>query len=85
MKLNLREKLKSSIVVGDGAMGTYLYQLGFPVGISYEELNLSQPEIIERVHREYYDAGARFIETNTYSANRERLSKYGLEADVETN
>lgn len=83
MKQNLREKLKSSIVVGDGAMGTYLYQLGLPVGISYEELNLSQPEIIERVHREYYDAGARFIETNTYSANRERLSKYGLEADVE--
>jgi methionine synthase I (cobalamin-dependent)/5,10-methylenetetrahydrofolate reductase len=83
MKLSLREKLQSSILVGDGAMGTYLYQLGFPVGISYEELNLSQPEIIERVHREYYDAGARFIETNTYSANREGLSKYGLEDEVE--
>lgn len=83
MKLGLREKLSNSILVGDGAMGTYLYQIGFPVGISYEELNLSQPEIIERVHREYYEAGARFIETNTYSANRERLSKYGLEAEVE--
>jgi methionine synthase I (cobalamin-dependent)/5,10-methylenetetrahydrofolate reductase len=83
MKLSLREKLQSSILVGDGAMGTYLYQLGFPVGISYEELNLSQPEIIERVHREYYDAGARFIETNTYSANREGLSKYGLEDEVD--
>ncbi len=83
MKLDLREKLSSSILVGDGAMGTYLYQIGFPVGISYEELNLSQPEIIERVHREYYEAGARFIETNTYSANRERLSKFGLEAEVE--
>jgi len=83
MKPDLREKLSSSILVGDGAMGTYLYQIGFPVGISYEELNLSQPEIIERVHREYYEAGARFIETNTYSANRERLSKYGLEAEVE--
>src|SRR5690554_1456865 len=83
MKSDLREKLSNTILIGDGAMGTYLYQIGFPVGISYEELNLSQPEIIERVHREYYDAGARFIETNTYSANRERLSKYGLEADVE--
>lgn len=83
MKPGLREKLSNSILVGDGAMGTYLYQIGFPVGISYEELNLSQPEIIERVHREYYEAGARFIETNTYSANRERLSKYGLEAEVE--
>jgi methionine synthase I (cobalamin-dependent)/5,10-methylenetetrahydrofolate reductase len=83
MKPDLRKKLSNSILVGDGAMGTYLYQIGFPVGISYEELNLSQPEIIERVHREYYEAGARFIETNTYSANRERLSKFGLEAEVE--
>lgn len=83
MKPDLREKLSNSILVGDGAMGTYLYQIGFPVGISYEELNLSQPEIIERVHREYYEAGARFIETNTYSANREHLSKFGLEAEVE--
>ncbi len=83
MKPDLREKLSNSILVGDGAMGTYLYQIGFPVGISYEELNISQPEIIERVHREYYEAGARFIETNTYSANREHLSKFGLEADVE--
>lgn len=83
MKPDLRKALRESIIVGDGAMGTYLYQFGFPVGISYEELNLSKPEAIGRVHREYYDAGARFIETNTYSANRERLSKFGLEKDVE--
>ena len=83
MKPDLRKALRESIMVGDGAMGTYLYQFGFPVGISYEELNLSKPEVIGRVHREYYDAGARFIETNTYSANRERLSKFGLEKEVE--
>jgi methionine synthase I (cobalamin-dependent)/5,10-methylenetetrahydrofolate reductase len=80
---DLRSALKERLLVGDGALGTYLYQLGLPVGISYEELNLSNPEIIERVHREYYEAGARVIETNTYSANRERLSKFGLESEVE--
>ncbi|HEX7056882.1 MAG TPA: bifunctional homocysteine S-methyltransferase/methylenetetrahydrofolate reductase, partial [Bacilli bacterium] len=79
MKHDLREALKNQILVGDGAMGTYLYQLGFPVGISYEELNLSRPEVIADVHRRYYEAGARVIETNTFSANREKLAKYGLE------
>ncbi|MEB3101247.1 bifunctional homocysteine S-methyltransferase/methylenetetrahydrofolate reductase [Ferviditalea candida] len=83
MKPDLRQALKERILVGDGAMGTYLYQLGFPVGISYEELNLSRPEVIAEVHRRYYEAGARIIETNTFSANREKLSKYGLEGEVE--
>ncbi|MBE1446324.1 bifunctional homocysteine S-methyltransferase/methylenetetrahydrofolate reductase [Paenibacillus sp. OAS669] len=83
MKLELREALRQHILVGDGAMGTYLYQLGFPVGISYEELNLLKPDVIMDVHRRYYEAGARIIETNTFSANREKLSKYGLEQDVE--
>ncbi|MCZ8511417.1 bifunctional homocysteine S-methyltransferase/methylenetetrahydrofolate reductase [Paenibacillus filicis] len=83
MKPDLREALRQRILVGDGAMGTYLYQMGFPVGISYEELNLLKPDVIENVHRLYYEAGARLIETNTFSANREKLSKYGLEQEVE--
>ncbi|MFD2612915.1 bifunctional homocysteine S-methyltransferase/methylenetetrahydrofolate reductase [Paenibacillus gansuensis] len=83
MKPDLREALARTILIGDGAMGTYLYQLGFPVGISYEELNLTRPDVIRDVHRRYYDAGARIIETNTYSANRDKLSKFGLENEVE--
>ncbi len=83
MKADLRQALQNQILIGDGAMGTYLYQLGFPVGISYEELNLTKPEVIADVHRKYYEAGARVIETNTFSANREKLSKYGLESEVE--
>lgn len=83
LKLDLRNALKQNIFVGDGAMGTYLYQLGFPVGISYEELNLTNEAVIADVHRRYYEAGARIIETNTYTATRENLSKYGLEQDVE--
>ncbi|SDD98701.1 homocysteine S-methyltransferase [Paenibacillus sp. UNCCL117] len=83
MKPDLREALRRGVLVGDGAMGTYLYQMGFPVGISYEELNLLKPDVIRDVHRRYYEAGARLIETNTFSANREKLSKFGLEGEVE--
>ena len=46
------------MLTGDGAMGTYLYQMGFPVGVSYEEFNLLRPEVIADVHRRYYEAGA---------------------------
>jgi len=63
-------------------MGTYLYQQGFPVGISYEELNVTRPDVIAGVHRRYYEAGARVIETNTFSANAAKLSRYGLEGDA---
>jgi methionine synthase I (cobalamin-dependent)/5,10-methylenetetrahydrofolate reductase len=81
-KPDLRSVLKERVVVGDGAMGTYLYQLGFPIGISSEELNLTRPEVIRDVHRQYYEAGARLIETNTFAANRQKLSRIGLEGDV---
>ncbi|MBD2846166.1 bifunctional homocysteine S-methyltransferase/methylenetetrahydrofolate reductase [Paenibacillus sp. IB182496] len=81
--LDLRTALRTTRIAGDGAMGTYLYQTGFPVGVSYEEYNLLRPEVIERVHRQYYDAGARLIETNTFSANEEKLAKYGLEHETE--
>ena len=53
------------------------------MGISYEELNLTSPEVIGNVHRQYVEAGAQVIETNTFSANYDKLSKYGLEAKVE--
>lgn len=79
---DLRQALQGEIIVGDGAMGTYLYQLGYPVGISYESLNISEPERIRDIHREYVSAGARLLETNTFTANREKLSKHGLEKQV---
>ncbi|GAC41654.1 5,10-methylenetetrahydrofolate reductase [Paenibacillus popilliae ATCC 14706] len=74
--------LQGEVIVGDGAMGTYLYQLGYPVGISYESLNISAPERIRDIHREYVSAGARLLETNTFTANREKLSKHGMEKQV---
>lgn len=83
MKPDLRATLEREVIVGDGAMGTYLYQLGFSVGISYEEFNLLRPDVIGDIHRRYLDAGARLLETNTFSANYYKLSKFGLEAKVE--
>ncbi|WP_307204138.1 bifunctional homocysteine S-methyltransferase/methylenetetrahydrofolate reductase [Paenibacillus harenae] len=83
MKPDLRQALQERILTGDGAMGTYLYQMGFPVGVSYEEFNTLRPDVIDHVHRSYYEAGARVIETNTFSANYEKLLKYGLESEME--
>ncbi|MEK3884420.1 bifunctional homocysteine S-methyltransferase/methylenetetrahydrofolate reductase [Paenibacillus sp. PL2-23] len=80
---SLRDALAERILIGDGAMGTYLYQMGFPVGVSYEEFNVLRPDVIESVHRQYYEAGARVIETNTFSANAEKLSRHGLEHEME--
>ncbi|WP_058301659.1 bifunctional homocysteine S-methyltransferase/methylenetetrahydrofolate reductase [Gorillibacterium timonense] len=82
MKPDLRTALHNGALVGDGAMGTYLYQMGFPVGIPYEEFNLIRPDVIMDIHRQYYEAGARVIETNTFSANREKLAKFGLEEET---
>ena len=78
-KVGLIEYLRDHLLIGDGAMATWLYQHGVPIGVCYEELCLSKPALIQTVHREYYAAGARLIETNTFGANRNALSRYGLE------
>jgi len=82
-KENLKTYLNNHLLIGDGAMATWLYQLGVPIGICYEELSLSDPEIIRTVHRSYYEAGARFIQTNTYGAHRDALARHGLQDKVE--
>lgn len=74
---NFREALREQIIIGDGAMGTYLYQLGYPVGISYEILNVSDPDVVRNIHKQYVDAGAQLLETNTFTANREKLYRHG--------
>ncbi|CFJ16974.1 5-methyltetrahydrofolate--homocysteine methyltransferase [Mycobacterium tuberculosis] len=63
-------------------MATQLHRLGVPVGVSFEELCLSNPRLVHEVHDSYYQAGARLLETNTYSANRDSLSRYGMEHKV---
>ena len=69
-------------VLADGAMGTVLYARGVFINRCYDELNLSDPNLILSVHEDYLHAGAEIIETNTFGANRFRLSRHGLSAKV---
>src|SRR5476651_602411 len=78
----LLDLLSDRVVLGDGATGTYLYELGVPLNHCLEELNLTRPELLTRVYQEYADAGAQVIETNSFGANRLRLARYGLENQV---
>jgi len=75
-------RLKAGVIICDGAMGTYLNQKGVSYDHCFDELNLSRPELIGEVHREYINAGAEIIETNTFGANKVRLSAYGMESNV---
>jgi methionine synthase / methylenetetrahydrofolate reductase (NADH) len=70
-------RLKQSPVLCDGAMGTLLYSKGIFINRCYDELNLSQPDLVRDVHNEYLHAGAEVIETNTFGANSFRLSRHG--------
>jgi homocysteine S-methyltransferase len=72
----------SAIVVFDGAMGTMLYSKGVFINQCYDELNARAPELVRDVHRAYVEAGAEVIETNSFGANRAKLTQYGLDAQV---
>src|ERR1700735_3733452 len=70
-------------VLADGAMGTVLSSRGVFINRCFDELNLSDPNLIVAVHEEYLQAGAEIIETNTFGANRFRLTRHGLGGKVE--
>ena len=74
------DALKEGVLCGDGAMGTLLSERGIPAGNCYEELCLSQPELIARIHREYLAAGARLITTNSFGANALKLASFGMKS-----
>src|SRR5580693_5605675 len=69
-------------VLCDGAMGTALYSRGVFINRCFDELNLSQPDLVRSVHEEYLQAGAELIETNTFGANSFRLLRYGFQDQV---
>jgi homocysteine S-methyltransferase len=76
------EALASGPLVVDGAMGSQLFERGVLYNACLEELNVTRPELIRKVHEDYVRAGANVIETNTFGANAMRLDKHGLSAKV---
>ncbi|MFI5258210.1 MAG: bifunctional homocysteine S-methyltransferase/methylenetetrahydrofolate reductase [Candidatus Limnocylindrales bacterium] len=74
-----RIRLRRRPLLLDGAMGTLLYSRGVPQRACLDELILTRPELVSTIHREYIEAGADAIETNTFGANRFRLADFGLE------
>jgi methionine synthase / methylenetetrahydrofolate reductase(NADPH) len=78
MAADFLTRIKQSPVLCDGAMGTLLYAKGIFINRSYDELNLSQPDLIRGIHHDYLQAGAEIIETNTFGANSFRLARHSL-------
>lgn len=76
--MDIRERLKNEILTGDGAIGTMLYARGVGLDSNFEHLNLVRPSLPLELAREYIAAGAQLIETNTFGANRSKLSAIGL-------
>lgn len=77
-----RERLQHEVIVFDGGVGTYLYEKGVFINTCFDELNLTNPDLVAEVHRDYINAGADIIETNTFGANRFKLAPHGLEKKV---
>jgi methionine synthase I (cobalamin-dependent)/5,10-methylenetetrahydrofolate reductase len=76
------ERLARGPLLGDGAMGTQLHARGVSFERSFDELNLTEPNLVEEIHRAYISAGAELVETNTFGANRIKLARYGMESRV---
>lgn len=80
--MNLLETLNKKTLLADGAMGTMLHARGIGFDKCFDELNLTNPAAVADIHREYIEAGAELIITNTFGANRYKLTKHGLQEDV---
>ena len=79
---DFNDRLKDSILIADGAMGSMLYEAVGSVRC-FDELNATEPEAVFRVHQAYIEAGAQIVETNTFGANRFKLAPLGLGDEVQ--
>lgn len=80
--MNLLETISEKTLLTDGAMGTMLHARGVSFEKCFDELNITNPAAVAEIHREYIEAGAELIITNTFSANRFKLGKFGLQNNV---
>ncbi len=77
--MNILDYIKDNLLFMDGGMGTLLQKEGLQPGELPEKWNISHPEIIQNIHRSYYDAGSNVITTNTFGANLLKFSRHELE------
>ncbi len=77
-RIDIIQRMKQRPIVLDGAMGTMIYKHGVFINVCYDELNLSKSDLVSQIHREYVQAGADAIETNTFGANPMKLRAHGL-------
>ena len=78
--MGLLEALETRVLTADGAIGTLLYSYG--LDYCHEEMNVTKPEVVQKIHEQYIAAGADIIQTNTYGANAIKLARYGYENRV---
>ncbi|MFZ1946330.1 MAG: bifunctional homocysteine S-methyltransferase/methylenetetrahydrofolate reductase [bacterium] len=82
MRKRLTDLIREQVLLCDGGMGTMLYAKGVYLNSCFDELNLSSPDLVSEVHRDYIKAGSDIVETNTFGANRFKLRGFGLEGKV---
>jgi len=84
-EISLRQALAQRVVIADGAMGTMLQASGLTLADfeghegCNEVINATRPEIVERIHEAYLEAGADAVETNTFGCNWANFAEYGIE------
>ncbi|MCB9437884.1 MAG: bifunctional homocysteine S-methyltransferase/methylenetetrahydrofolate reductase [Anaerolineales bacterium] len=82
-KIPFRDRLaQPRPILADGAMGTMLHQMGVRMGSCFDALNTTDPGVVAKIHRQFIDAGADIIETNTFSANPFKLKEFNREDET---
>src|SRR5258708_22360093 len=76
MTKDIRERLKTDVLLADGAMGTLLVSRGAPVAGPRSPVSLTSPDLVSEIHDDYVAAGAQILSTNTWDANRAKLSRF---------
>ncbi len=74
---DLRSSLGREVLILDGSMGAFLQSQGLPAGMAPDLWNLDRPEVVRSAHRQYVEAGARILLTNTFGGSAPRLSTHG--------
>jgi methionine synthase / methylenetetrahydrofolate reductase(NADPH) len=82
MENNLLNRLSKEVLIFDGGIGTEIYKSNVFINRCYEELSVSSPDLVTQIHQNYFDAGADVLTTNTFGANKNKLSRFGLEDKV---